>query len=122
MTSINDINATSVKVITGCIMAVLLTVYYAVSSYAGHTIEPVVFGEMCVFAATFSGIAYASQRMKRTTDYQYVAAQSAAQSTAYPEDPAPPVVVDLAPAARTAPLPPISPVVESRGTRSRRGR
>lgn len=78
----NSINATTVKVITGCVMAVVLTIFYAVSSYAGHPVDAVAFGEMCVFAAAFSGIAYASQKMQRTTDYNYVAAQTAAQQAA----------------------------------------
>lgn len=80
MNWLNDVSATALKTITGCVLAVVLTVYFCMASYAGKTIDPILFGEMCVFAATIMGIAYAGFSKQRITDYGYVEAKGRADA------------------------------------------
>lgn len=77
---LNDLNPTTLKTLTGCALAVILTIYFCVASYAGRPIDSIVFGEMCVFAGTVMGIAYAGFSKQRITDYGYVEAKGLADA------------------------------------------
>lgn len=64
----SNVVSTTLKVLTGCILAIILTLYFCIASAFSIKIDPVIFGEMLTFAATFAGIAYASFRTKRLTE------------------------------------------------------
>jgi len=68
MNWLNNANSTTMKVATGCLMALILVLFYCIATASGKEIEPVAFGEALAFAATFAGIAYAQFAKKRETE------------------------------------------------------
>jgi hypothetical protein len=70
---INGVNSTSLKVVTGCVLAVMLTAFYCFvqsiqTLIKDEPIDPVILGEVLAFAAAFAGIAYKQFAKKRETE------------------------------------------------------
>ncbi|MBA3645333.1 MAG: hypothetical protein H0W63_04080 [Gemmatimonadaceae bacterium] len=107
ISSINTLNTTALKVVTGCVLAVMLVVFYCiVVAYQvgqGKDVDPILFGEVLTFAATFAGIAYKQFAKKRETEIISPPETMAGNATTE-------TVVEV-PAAPVAPTPDAPPLV-----------
>ncbi len=69
MTWLSKIVSTTLVVVTGCVLALVLTLFYMVATTLGREIDPITFGSMLAFAAAFSGVGYKQFRSKRETEW-----------------------------------------------------
>lgn len=59
------------KGVTGCVMALMLAAFFCIASWFGKTVDATTYLEVCGLAAAFAGVAWASLRTIRTSDYEY---------------------------------------------------
>lgn len=64
---LTKIVSTTMVVVTGCAIALILTLFYMVATMFGKDLDPVTFGSMLAFAASCMGIGYKQFKAKRET-------------------------------------------------------
>lgn len=69
MSWLQKIVSTTLVVVTGCVLAIALTLFYMVVTTLGKDIDPVTFGSMLAFAAAFAGVGYKQFKSKRETEW-----------------------------------------------------
>jgi hypothetical protein len=69
MAWLQKIVSTTLVVVTGCILAILITLFYIVSTLLKVEIDPIVFGSMLAFIASCMGIGYKQFKAKRETQW-----------------------------------------------------
>ena len=64
---LTKIVSTTLVVVTGCLIAVALTLFYMIATVLGRELDPVTFGSMLAFAAACMGVGYKQFKAKRET-------------------------------------------------------
>lgn len=67
MNWLKSIVSTTLIVITGCVLAISLTLFYMVATLLGVELNAVTFGSMLAFSGGFSGVGYKQFKAKRET-------------------------------------------------------
>lgn len=67
MNWLNKIVSTTFIVVTGCIIAIVLTLFYMFATLLGTELNAITFGSMLSFSAAFSGVGYKQFKSKRET-------------------------------------------------------
>ena len=67
MNWLTKIVSTTLVVVTGCVIALVLTLFYMLATVLGKELDPITFGSMLAFSASCMGIAYKQFRAKRET-------------------------------------------------------
>ncbi len=67
MSWLTKVVSTTLVVVTGCTLAIGLTLFYMVATTLGKELDPITFGSMLTFAAAFAGVGYKQFKSKRET-------------------------------------------------------
>ncbi len=69
MNWLTKVVSTTLVVVTGCVIAVAMTLFYMLATVLGKELDPITFGSMLAFAGSCMGIAYKQFKAKRETEW-----------------------------------------------------